>query len=308
MRRGNQRTLALALVLGAALAASCAPVGGGVDPTVSSGEDDFGAAIALSVSAEAIYLVDPETGRRRLVADGLRDFQAGYAAWASDHRRLAYGNGGIYVVDTALAEETLLIDGPAISMPAWSRDGKRMAYGDGLSLWITSADSEEPARLQLPETVAPIGMTWRPGDGIVFQGLALDCTTSLGCVSTEQSELFWIAPDGTGLRQITHVGHAENPKWSRDGSSILFVRRLGGKDGARSTELWQVNTDGTGLKQVLRLFDVVAADWSPDGQTLAVLRKGEEARTLQLWTGDADGSNLRPLGTAVPGTHATIDW
>jgi Tol biopolymer transport system component len=261
------------------------------------------------VSAESVFLVNPDTGVRQVVAERLTDFQAGYAAWAPDHRHLAYANGGIYVLDVEAGEVRTLLRGQSLSMPAWSPNGTEIAYGDGTSMWITPSDRVAATSMDLPETLAALEMAWQPGSAIAFEGLQLACTIASGCTSTDLSEVWRISPDGTGLLRLTRVGHAESPKWSPDGSRILFVRRLGGDPEApRSTELWQVNADGTGLVQVLPIYDVVAADWSADGRRLAILRRGTEHGTLQLWVADSDGADLRAVGTPVTGTHATIDW
>jgi Tol biopolymer transport system component len=305
MAQGRRLSLPLALVC---LLAACAPAGSRPNQTDPTSNSASATAIVLSVSADAVYLVDSETGVRRTLASDLVDFQAGHATWAPDHRRIAYGNGGILILDTVTEEERTLTRGPSVSMPAWSRDGKRLAYGDGRSLLVSPSATLDAEPFELPRSLAPLGMAWRPSSTIVFEGLQLDCTSALGCVSTDIGELWSIGPDGSGLRQLTRVGHAESPKWSPDGSRILFIRRLGGKEQPRSTELWEVRADGAEPKQILPLFDVVAADWSPDGAALAIVREGERSGTLQLWRAGADGSDLHPIGNPVPGTHATIDW
>ena len=306
VRRGNHFVLPLALLW---LLSACARSNDGPGMAGPSGAPVPVTSIALSVSAESVFLVNPDTGVRQLVAERLSDFQAGYAAWAPDHRQLAFGNAAINLVDTQTGAVRPVVRGQSLSMPAWSPDGTRIAYGDGTSLWITPADSKHPTAIELPETLAALGMAWQPGQLIAFQGLQLECSISGGCTSTDLSEIWRIDPDGGGLSQLTHVGHAGNPRWSSDGSRLLFVRRLGGSETApRSTELWEVDANGAGLRQVAPLFDVVAADWSADGSRLAVLRRGDREGTLQLWVGNADGTGLRAVGEPIMGTHATIDW
>src|SRR6266511_5908013 len=95
MRRVRVTTLLLALLC--LLSGGCATLTG----TGSSEPEapDPGTAIALSVLSESIYLVDPTTGHRAEVEGGLLDFRAGYATWDPGHRRLAYANHAIYLVD-----------------------------------------------------------------------------------------------------------------------------------------------------------------------------------------------------------------
>src|SRR5207248_2834121 len=85
--------------------------------------------IAVSVLADSIYLVDPVSGTSRTVVSGLHDFQSGFATWAPDQRRLAYGDSGVFVLDTATGEAQRLIAGPSVSMPAWGPTGQQIAYG-----------------------------------------------------------------------------------------------------------------------------------------------------------------------------------
>ena len=298
-----RRLLALPLALLCLASAACA-TGGSARP----GEPpDPRTAIVLSVSSEAIYLVDPDTGARNALVRGLVDFQAGFASWAPDHRRLAFGNAGIVIVDAVTGDRDTLVTGQSLSMPAWSPSGRDVVYGDGVEMWVSPVAAHDPEPVEVPETLAPLGMDWGPGGRIAFDGLELDCSFAAGCYSTDLSEVWTIKPDGSGLTRLTDVGHAENPKWSPDGTQILFVRRLGGLEKPRSTELWAVDVAAKRVRQLFRLYDVVAADWSPQGDRIVIVRRGA-LRTLQLWVANSDGTDLHPIGQQVPGVAATVDW
>lgn len=257
--------------------------------------------IALSVLSSAVYVVDPTTGRFQTLAQGLTDFQAGFAAWSPRRGALAYGDDGIIVTTPATGAGRVLVRGPSISMPAWSPDGRSIAYGDGRDLWVTPASTLRATYLQLPLTLAPLDMAWAPARRIVFEGLALICHVPFGCSSTSSSDLWTVEPDGSGLRRLTRFGDAMAPRWSRDGTEVLFVRR-------RTATLWTVSADGSGARRLGSASDVAGADWSPDGRRLAVVRGARTKGRLQLWIGAADGSNLRPVGAPVRGTAATLDW
>ena len=191
-------------------------------------------------------------------------------------------------------------------MPSWSPDGKSMAYGDGISLWMTAVDHPDPYRVAVPAILAPLEMAWSSTGVIAFEGLELDCRMVTRCVSTGSSEIWTILPDGTGLTRLTHVGHAEKPKWSPDGHRLVFVRTYPGTPGR--SEAWTMAADGSNPRRMLPDEDVVAVDWSPDASSLAVVRHGSEPNTLQLWAGRGDGSDLKRVGRPVPGSDATIDW
>jgi Tol biopolymer transport system component len=197
--------------------------------------------------------------------------------------------------------------GQSLSMPAWGPGGDKIAYGDGTGLWITALNRVRPIQLTLPSTLAPIAMAWSPSNTITFDGMHLDCENGAACMSSEQSEIYTVRPDGTHLRRLTRVGHAENPKWSPDGSQILFIRRVITAKSQRS-ELWVMNADGTGARRLGPDTDVLAAAWSPTGRQIAIVRPGSVGNILQVWLANADGSGEQPIGAAVGGTDATIDW
>jgi Tol biopolymer transport system component len=266
---------------------------------------DPATAIALSVLADSLYLVDPESGQRTRVKSGLSHFQAGYAAWSPDRWRLAYGNDGILLLDPRTGREWTLTKGSNLSMPAWSPDGRSLAYGDGISIWVTGVETFNPIPVHVRATLAPLGMAWQPGPTIAFQGLRRDCTRSYRCMSTDESEVWTVQPDGTSLRRLTNLGHAESPKWSPDGSQLLVIWRA---YGGERRELWVMDADGSEAKRLLDANDVIAADWSPSGDRLALVRTGESPGTLRMWTANADGSGAQPVGASFPGDEATVDW
>jgi len=288
------------------LAGACAKLSNSESPANPNASIDPTSAIAVSVLDDAVYLFDPSTGRTATVVGDLIDFQSGYATWAPDHTLLAYSNAGIFVLDFSIDQQRTVVRGPTLSAPAWSSDGASIAYVDGSSLWVTPSGRLEPVRVRLPATIAPLGTAWQPGKLIAFQGVRRDCSHSYLCPSTGQSDIWVVRRDGTGLAQVTRVRHAEDPKWSPDGSRLMFIRRYRNDAGRR--ELWVANRDGTGARRLVTGSDVVAADWSPDGSRIVIVRSGSAPNTLQVWIARDDGSNARRLGSAIPGTEATVDW
>jgi Tol biopolymer transport system component len=303
VKRGSARVASLAVLC--LIASSC----GRFQLTRSGPIPSFdpSSAIALSVLADSIYLIDPATGQMQTVATGLTDFQSGYAAWAPDHRHLAWGDGGITILNVATGTKRQITRGQSLSMPAWSPGGDQIVYGDGTGLWVTKLARVRPVQLSVPSTLSPIGMAWSPSSTITFEGVHLDCENGAACMSSELSEIYTIRPDGSHLKRLTRVVHAENPRWSPDGTQILFIRLVVTAKGQRS-ELWVMNADGTGAKRLGSDNDVMAAAWSPTGRQIALVRPGPVGSILQVWVANADGSNEQPLGPAVGGTDATIDW
>jgi Tol biopolymer transport system component len=120
----------------------------------------------------------------------------------------------------------------------------------------------------LAAAVAALWLTGRRGSGesIVFQAKV-----------NGLYQLFTITPDGSGLKQITHlaVKHSsvpgvEEPHWSPDGRMILFDSDYG-RTSKHVISLFTVKPDGSGRKRVplvTGLFNGEAA-WSPDGKNIA---------------------------------------
>jgi Tol biopolymer transport system component len=111
---------------------------------------------------------------------------------------------------------------------------------------------------------------------------------------SHRPQIFTIRPDGTGLRQLTHVakGHAAgSPEFAPDGTRIVFTI-----DG----QVWVMNADGTGQRQLTRQPGLVnqQPSWSPDGRKIvfsrcAVLFGMPEFCDLDVM--NADGSGLKKL-------------
>jgi Tol biopolymer transport system component len=90
-------------------------------------------------------------------------------------------------------------------------------------------------------------------------------------------QLFTIKPDGSGLKQVTHlemkkssVPGAELPQWSPDGKLILFSSDYAATPKS-VISLFTIKRDGSGLKRLplsTGLFNGEGT-WSPDGKNVA---------------------------------------
>jgi len=78
-------------------------------------------------------------------------------------------------------------------------------------------------------------------------------------------ELFTIAPDGSGLKQITSTRFNEyQAMWGPDGKKIFFLSPESG-----SMQLWEMNPDGNGRKQITNIENGINGyKLSPDGKML----------------------------------------
>jgi len=86
------------------------------------------------------------------------------------------------------------------------------------------------------------------------------------------SQVFTVRPDGSRLRQLTHVPDGKQagaPDISPDGSRILYVSNVDG-----NFAVWIMRSDGTHQRRLFgrKGFDFFQPRWSPNGSRLLVTR------------------------------------
>jgi Tol biopolymer transport system component len=117
------------------------------------------------------------------------------------------------------------------------------------------------------------------------------------------SQLFTVRPDGTGLRQVTHLdGDAVNVDWAPDGRRIVFA--IGREDSAR---IAIARPDGSGLR-VLPQPDGVFDDqpsFSPDGRTIYFERFTVATNDDAIWRMSSDGRHQRRILGPFPNGFVT---
>ncbi|MDQ1520492.1 MAG: TolB protein [Actinomycetota bacterium] len=86
------------------------------------------------------------------------------------------------------------------------------------------------------------------------------------------SDVYTVLPDGTGVRQLTHVpadATAALPAWSPSGRKIAYQSTVSGNN-----EIWTMDADGNHQRQVTNepAFEHLDPSWSPDGHEIAFER------------------------------------
>jgi Tol biopolymer transport system component len=155
---------------------------------------------------------------------------------------------------------------------------------DGWHVGTVNADGT--GRQILTSGVRDYGTSWSP-DGTK---IAYD---------TDNRGIWIMNADGSDKRRLT-TGADSFPRWSPDGSRILFSRygnemfKADAYTSYSTSHLWVVNVDGTHERQ---LTDSKSADlagsWSPDGTEIAFLRSDGDGSGV--WVIDADGTGLRKV-------------
>jgi len=103
-------------------------------------------------------------------------------------------------------------------------------------------------------------------------------------------------PDGTGVMSLSHESGVVDglPRWSPDGSQIVFSRLILGQP---AWNLYRMGADGSGVTRLtnqMQANDFFAA-WTADGRIVFMHGQGECVAGDSLWLINADGTGLRQL-------------
>jgi hypothetical protein len=288
-----------------------------------------------------IWAVNPDgTNPHLLVATATTDGAPSQAAsfwWAADGSRLFYNDGSdVFAIEADGSPPARIGYGsddprcPVADKPcegseevAVSPDGSRLAYligGSGIGLFDVATG--QVTRVAFDAGSRPGGracdgppagggpLQWSP-DGTRFAfGMSIGPKVDGWC----QSAIFTVNVDGTNLRRLTPPSaHAMDPRWSPDGSTIVFtsVTPRSAWDGGDATripidmDIHSVRPDGSGLTALTGDGRSADPQWTRDGR-VAFVRWDAGPGGVAAASGrgevrimDADGRNASPLDTTV---------
>jgi Tol biopolymer transport system component len=295
-----------------------------------------------------VWVANPDLTQQSQLTAGTDD--GWFPRWSPDAARIAFSS---YRTDPDPNDEievhdvfTMRADGSDVRQitdshgfngkPSWSPDGRWLVFdadrGDypvSQGIYIVASDgSAAPRRV----TVLPQGSSWQEqarfspdGRWIVFNEIrgGNELTNHRGgWVVGEQSALFMVRPDGTGLHQVTAWGlNASDADWSPDGRRLVFGARpapLGNiqhvmtssTDGSRLVDV----TDDHGLTGIANDKSVWYEEsfnpsWSPDGTKIIFVHVRYRADAGFAWgleTIAANGSGRNVL--SLNGFEHRPDW
>jgi TolB protein len=208
----------------------------------------------------AIYEIDPSVGSSRLRVDlpGM-DLTPAYTP---DGTRLGFaatvgGRTEVYTYDLVqecCAERATFARFANSLSPSFAPDGRRFAFNSDrlgqLHIFVKNIE-DGSAELITPyiydRSVHNAGPDWSPtGDRIAFHGWVAGVP-----------QIFTVAPDSRGLRQLTQVGRNEDPSWAPDGRHIVFASTRHGSAG-----LWVLDVVGGRIRRLVRTSGARLPDWS----------------------------------------------
>jgi dipeptidyl aminopeptidase/acylaminoacyl peptidase len=143
-------------------------------------------------------------------------------------------------------------------------DGRRIAYQANISTLNLQRVSFDAESELIGEPIAITSGSRRvrdPGPSPDREWVAFNSDPGGG-----QADLGVIRADGTGLRQLTDEPHLSHwmPRWSPDGSQIVFYSMRSGNN-----QLWSTRPDGSGLRQLTQAaYWIQHFAWSPDGKRI----------------------------------------
>jgi serine/threonine protein kinase len=267
--------------------------------------------IERPASRRAIWTVPAEGGAPVIVVHDA--FYNWSPVWSPDGRFLYFASdrgGSMNLWRVAIDERTgsapeepqqITNSSEWSALPSFSRDGRRLVYATSGSRSFVEQVPFNPktGRIDEPPTVVYEGArAVRSCEG------SPDGTWLVLRASAPADDLFLIRPDGSDPRNLTDdLARDRVPRWSPDGSRILFASNRSGK-----YEAWTIRPDGSGLTQVTSLPDqpVLLPFWAPDGKSIGFVYGAHGTALLNL---AARHSRPRILPPAQDGQLlAALSW
>lgn len=238
-------------------------------------------------NCDQIYVLDIESGRKRMVSTGQGKTTCAYffpggdrILYSSTHLagsdcppRPDYSRGYVWPLHAGYDIFTARGDGSDLRQlthtPGYdaeatvSADGTKIVFtsvrdGD-LDIYVMRADGTEVRRLTRevgydggaffsPDGKKIVYRAHHPGDAEEIADY--QALLQDGLLRPTRLEIWVMDADGSNKRQVTRNGAANfAPFWHPDGRRIIFASNLG-DPGSRNFDLYMVNADGTGLEQV----------------------------------------------------------
>ncbi len=234
--------------------------------------------------------------------------------WSADGRWLYFvsdRNGSMNLARVRISQRTGRAEGEIeqISAPSpdngflsVSRDGRHIAYATNEGRSNLERIDFDPVAGKAVGSPVPVTQGTRL---VRFGEVSPDGQSVVYDTSEPQEDLFVIDPGGL-TRQLTNDIHKDRiPRWSPDGTRIVFYSNRGGKD----YEVWWIRPDGSSLERVLSIpgTSLLTPVLSPDGRRLACGLGYTEVAVFNL-TAPPDRRRPQPLPALGRGSFGPETW
>jgi eukaryotic-like serine/threonine-protein kinase len=184
------------------------------------------------------------------------------------------------------------------ALPSLSQDGRFLLYATKDNRSFVERVPFDP---QGGEAQGPPAQVFQGTRSVLSCDISPDGTWLVSWSASPQEDLLLVRFDGSELRQLTNdPARDRTPRWSPDGSRILFSSNRSGK-----YEAWSIRADGSGLAQLTHLpsQDVVGPFWSPDGRQIGFTYGSQGTGILRLAgpSSPIPPCNLPPVAGGVGG-------
>lgn len=247
--------------------------------------DAKGQILFTSSSNEAkLYVVDPVTTNVVQLPSGPGDYQVG--SWSADFTKITFSKGlwgGLWMMDADGSNETQVLAMPLVRSSVFSPDGKYIAF-------IANVPDAQVHTVEIATGVVK-QLTNLPGIGLRISWSVDGKKLLFAKQDAGSGNLFSIAPDGTGLKQLTKCVKVFcwDGQYSPDGTRIAFI--YGGRVATMAA-------NGGNIQMVTAPKDPQPhwPSWSPDGKQLAYERYAINQH--DIWVVDLVNGTTAPVVTS----------
>ncbi|RMH39043.1 MAG: hypothetical protein D6689_17795 [Deltaproteobacteria bacterium] len=199
------------------------------------------------------------------------------------------------VFGTGREEFSKSIKGSYDIWPSWDVDGEGVFFASNRSqnsfnLWYKRRESRGYTQLTFHSLGYTCGAGRYDGCGAYGPAVSKDGNKIVYYVSNRENEagasIWMIDRDG---KSATEMGSGEMPRFSHDGSKIVFVK----KDSAGDKQIWIMDADGGNRVQLTDQYRNIEPAWHPSGQRIVFV--SDRSGNWDIWELELGSARMRQL-------------